>query len=367
MDIALIGLSIKCVNINTLQQFIDLLRNKEICTVQPAEQRILNSKIEEKQHYHPYGYLERVDLFDHEFFNLSKGEANAIDPGHRMMLESVCEAIESSGYSLEEGSLQKAGLFTTSQAGIYNLLYRSKNSELDFVGGISSIGGGRVANILNIRGPVLNIDTACSSSLVAVHEAVQYIKNGEIDTAIVAGSHLLFMFPDANSFENNAIMSSDGMCKAFDTDASGTAGGEGVAAIVLKRLDHAIRDNDTILTIIKGTAINNDGNRSSSVTAPSPVAQKDVILNACKEANIPVASVGYIETHGTGTKLGDPIEYKGIKDAFSSDDQEYDVRLGTLKPNIGHLDNMAGIFGLIKAAAVIKEKEFFFLWQILLL
>ncbi|PAM96240.1 hypothetical protein B4N84_02120 [Flavobacterium sp. IR1] len=359
MDIALIGLSLKAVDINTLQQFIDLLRNEEVRMVQPTAERILYSKIQHKGDFHPYGYLDRVDFFDHEFFNLSKGEANAIDPGHRMLLESVCQAIENSGYSLEDSSLQDAGLFTTAQAGVYNLLYQSKNSELDFVGGISSIGGGRVANILNIRGPVFNIDTACSSSLVAVHEAVQYINSGAVNTAIVAGSHLLFMFNNAGSFESNAIMSSDGICRAFDSEASGTAGGEGVAAIVLKRLDHAIRDNDNILTVIKGSAINNDGNRSSSITAPSPAAQKNVILDACEKANIPVTSVGYIETHGTGTKLGDPIEYKGIKDAFSSTDEEYAVRLGTLKPNIGHLDNMAGLFGFIKAAAVLKEKEFF--------
>jgi amino acid adenylation domain-containing protein len=359
MDIALIGASIKYADITTLQQFVEVIRNNSICIKQPAEERILYSKIDKKEKYHPYGYLDRVDFFDHEFFNISKGEANTIDPGHRMILEGVCTAIENSGYDLDYISSQNTGLFTTTQTGLYNLLYQSENKGLDFIGGLPSIGGGRIANILNIRGPVMNIDTACSSSLVAVHEAVQNIRSGEIDLGIVAGSRLLFLFDEADNFEKDAIMSTDGMCRAFDEDASGTAGGEGVAVVILKRLDHAIRDNDTILSVIKGSAINNDGSSSNSITAPSPVAQKNVILSACKNANIPISSVGYIETHGTGTKLGDPIEYKGIKDAFSYNNEKYLVRLGTLKPNIGHLDNMSGLFGFIKTAFVLKEKEFF--------
>lgn len=359
MDIALIGVSIKYADITSLQQFAEVIRNNSICVKQPTEDRVLHSKIDKKEKYHPYGYLDRADLFDHEFFNLSKGEANTIDPGHRMILEGVCNAIENSGYDLDYIASQNTGLFTTTQTGLYNLLYQSENKGLDFIGGLPSIGGGRVANILNIRGPVMNIDTACSSSLVAIHEAVQNIRRGEIDLGIVAGSRLLFLFNEADSFEKDAIMSTDGMCRAFDEEASGTAGGEGIAVVILKRLDHAVRDNDTILAVIKGSAINNDGSSSNSITAPSPVAQKNVILSACKNANIPVSSVGYIETHGTGTKLGDPIEYKGIKDAFSFDNQPYSVRLGTLKPNIGHLDNMSGLFGFIKAALVLKEKEFF--------
>lgn len=359
MDIALIGLSIKCANINTLQQFIELLRNKRVHTIQPDKERMINSKIEVKDAYHPWGYLDRVDLFDHEFFNISKGEANTIDPSHRMVLEGVCKAIENSGYSLDEKTFESTGLFTSFPANMYNVLFQSDNKGMDFVGGISSIGGGRVANILNIKGPVINIDTACSSSLVAVHQALKCLESGGIETAIVAGSRLSFMFAEANSLENDPILASDGICKAFDDLADGTAGGEGMAVIVLKRLKEAVRDNDNIVAVIKGSAINNDGSRSTSVTAPSPVAQKEVILSACKNANIPIASVGYIETHGTGTKLGDPIEYKGIKEAFSSQNEPYNVHLGTLKPNIGHLDNMAGLFGLLKATAVLKEKEFF--------
>lgn len=359
MDIAIIGLSLKCANISTLEQYIELLRNCGVRTIQPTEERIVNSKLLRKESYHPYGFLDRVDLFDHEFFNLSKAEANTIDPNHRMILEVICAAVENSGYNLEEQTFRSTGLFTSFPATAYNVLYQSENKGLDFVGGIPSIGGGRVANILNIRGPVMNIDTACSSSLVAVHEALQYLKRGEIEKAIVAGSHIRFMFSEANSLANDPIMAADGICRAFDDLASGTSGGEGVAAIILKPLEQAIRDQDNIMGVIKGSAINNDGNRSSSVTAPSPVAQKEVILTACKNAGIPIASVGYIETHGTGTKLGDPIEYKGIKDAFSSQTEPYAVRLGSLKPNIGHLDNMAGLFGLLKAVAVLKEKEFF--------
>jgi amino acid adenylation domain-containing protein len=359
MNIAIIGTSIKFPQADSIPEFLQILRSGKVCTAQPGDERILHSKIERKNSYQPFGYLGRIDFFDHSFFNLSKAEANSMEPGQRLMLQCVCEAIEDSGYPLEYVASPRTGLFTTIQSGVYNFLYPSVNRNLDFIGGLSSIGGGRIANFLNITGPVMNIDTACSSALAAVHEAVQKIKSGEIDLAIVAGANINYVFGSDNSSGEDMINSKDGLCRAFDTEASGTTGGEGVAAVIMKRLDFAERDADSILAIIKGSAINNDGNRSNSITSPSPVAQTEVILAACKNANTDVSSVGYIESHGTGTKLGDPIEYKGIRDAFLRGKHKYEVRIGTLKPNIGHLNNVAGLAGLIKAIMVLKEKEFF--------
>lgn len=359
MDIALIGLSIKCSEANNSEDFLKILKSAEVCIGQPTEDRIINSKIDKKQLFYPYGYMDRNDFFDYSFFNLSKAEADAMDPAHRMLLEAVCESIENSGYNLEYLANQRAGLFVTAQSGMYNVLYQSSNSELDFIGGLSSMAAGRIAYFLNIEGPVMNIDTACSSSLVAIHEAVQKLKNNELDIAVVGGARILYQFNEQHELSNDAIMTSDGQCRAFDNDATGTAGGEGVSVIVLKRLDQAIQDRDNILSVIKGSAINHDGNSSNGITAPSPTAQTSVLLKACKNSQIPVSSIGYIETHGTGTKLGDPIEYKAIKNAFSTNGNPYDLRLGTLKPNIGHLDNLSGLVGLIKTSLVLREKEFF--------
>ncbi|CAA9202368.1 non-ribosomal peptide synthetase [Flavobacterium collinsii] len=359
MDIAIIGVSIKCSQVNNIEDFRRVLKSEQVCIGQPSDERIINSRIDKKELYYPYGYIDRNDFFDHSFFNLSKAEADAMDPAHRMLLESVCEALENSGYNLDYLSDRKAGLFTTAQSGGYNILYQSPNSELDFIGGLSAMGSGRIAYSLNISGSVMNIDTACSSSLVATHEAVQKLKNNELDIAVVGGTRILYQFNEPHELKNDAIMTADGQCRAFDDGASGTSGGEGVAVIILKRLDKAIEDKDNILTVIKGSAINHDGNTSNGITAPSPTAQTSLLLSACENGNVPISSIGYIETHGTGTKLGDPIEYRAIKDAFSSKKEEYSVRLGTLKPNIGHLDNLSGLVGLIKASLTLKEKEFF--------
>ncbi|MGH2665952.1 amino acid adenylation domain-containing protein [Flavobacterium sp.] len=359
MNTAIIGLSVQCSKTKGIEDFLNILESARVCIDQPSDERIANSKIDKKEVFYPYGYLERNDYFDYSFFNLSKAEADAMDPMHRMLLQSVCEAIEDSGYSLDYISKQNVGLFISAPTGVYNQIYHSSSPELDFIGGISAMGAGRIAYFLNITGTVMNIDTACSSSLVAVHEAVQKIKNNELDIAIVAGARLLYYFNEQNELSNDAIMTADGQCRAFDNSAAGTAGGEGVAAIILKRADKAINDQDNILSIIKGSAVNHDGNRSNGVTAPSPAAQTVVILKACENSKIPVETIGYIETHGTGTKLGDPIEYKAIKDAFSKNEAPYTVRLGTLKPNIGHLDNLSGLMGIVKAALVLKEKRFF--------
>ena len=358
-DVALTGISLRCAGADNLSEFYHMLQQGKVAIGQPAEERIIHSDIPKRTNYFPYGYLNRVDQFDHEFFKISKAEANAISPAQRMLLQLVCEAIEDSGYSLEYVSQKKTALFVTTNLGFYNVMYHSPNPELDFVGGMPAMAAGRIAHLLNIRGPVFTIDTACSSALVAVHEALQKLKSGEVDLAIVGGSRLLFEFHDAQDLANGPILASDGMCRAFDTKATGTSGGEGVAAIVLKREADAVKDQDHIYAKLKGSAINHDGALSNGLTAPSPTAQRELLVDAASNANIPIQSVGYIETHGTGTKLGDPIEYKAIKEAFDPDGAAYSLRLGTLKPNIGHLDNMAGLFGLIKASLVLQHQTFF--------
>ncbi len=358
-DIAITGISMRCSEANNVDEFSAILKEGKVCVGPPAEKRILISGFSKKETYFPFGYINGIDEFDPQFFNISKTEADAINPAHRLILQAVCEAVENSGMSLKNVANNRTGLFVTVNQNFYNFLYQSPSPELDFIGGMNAVSSGRIAHLLNITGPVFNIDTACSSSLVAIHEAVQKLKNHEIDTAIVAGARVIYEFYEKSELHGNAILSSDGMCRAFDEKADGTSGGEGVAAMILKRREEAEDGKEIIHAIIKGTGINHDGSSSNGLTAPSPKAQKELLLQTAQIAKIGLHTVGYIETHGTGTKLGDPIEYKAIQEAFASSSDTFKVRLGTLKPNIGHLDNMAGIFGLIKALLVVKENRFF--------
>lgn len=358
-DVAIIGYSYRCSDISSDSEFIDLLKNKNHCIGQPAGERLQFSGKSPDSQYYPYGYLNKVDEFDHEFFNLSKTEADAIDPAHRLLLEETFLAVQNSGIALQELDGARTGLFISVSHSLYNIIYNSPNKDLDFIGSLPSMAAARIANFFNIRGPVINIDTACSSTLVAIHEATQKIKNNEIDIAIVGGARVLYDFVEKNEIVQDAILDKDGVCRAFDETAAGTSGGEGVAVIVLKRLESAIKDKNQIHTIIKGSAINHDGKTSNGLTAPSPSAQTQVILEACNNANISFENISYIETHGTGTKLGDPIEYKAIQNVISKTNKNNPVYLGTLKPNIGHLDNVSGIFGLIKTIFVLKDRKVF--------
>ncbi|PKV49529.1 amino acid adenylation domain-containing protein [Aquimarina sp. MAR_2010_214] len=360
-EVALTGISLRCSEADTIPEFLDIISKAKVCMVQPTKERLEIGGIPLDKEYFPFGYLKRVDQFDHEFFKISKSEADAIDPMYRILLELVCEAIENSGYSLDIVSKKKTGLFVTTNQSFYNLMYQSSQQGLDFTGKMPAMAAGRIAHLLNIKGPVFSIDTACSSSLVAVHEAIQKLKTGEIDIAIVGGARVLFEFYERKHLvhEDIAILAQDGQCRAFDNEANGTSTGEGAAVVVLKRKEDALKDEDHIYSILRGSEVNHDGARSNGLTAPSPVAQKELLLCAAEKSGVPLRSIGYIETHGTGTKLGDPIEYKAIKEAFEDENEEHQVRLGTLKPNIGHLDNMSGLFGLVKASLTLKEKKFF--------
>ncbi|MGE5557193.1 MAG: amino acid adenylation domain-containing protein [Bacillota bacterium] len=306
-------------------------------------------------------YLPEIDKFDPAFFQLSPREAALISPNQRMFLETAWEAMEDAGYGGRKLAGSRTGVYLGFEADApYDYKKFIAALEPDALseavpGNLTPIIASRLSYLLDLRGPSMSIDTACSSALVAVHTACQAIRNGECEMAL-AGSVRINFLPLKGQL-NFGIDSSDGKTRAFDDRSDGTGSGEGVAAVFLKPLAQALKDNDHIHAVIKGGAVNQDG-RSIGITAPNVLAQEDVIVSAWKDAEVDPETIAYIEAHGTGTKLGDPIEIDGILRAF----QRYTARkqfcaIGSVKTNIGHLDNAAGIAGLIKAVQSLRYKK----------
>ncbi|WP_166645331.1 non-ribosomal peptide synthetase [Photobacterium lutimaris] len=303
-------------------------------------------------------FMPDIDMFDAEFFNISPREAVLMDPQQRKFLETVWNAIEHSGHSPKEYSNTRTGLFVGVSTSEYSQKIKAANLPIDAytsTGSCHSITANRISYLLNLRGPSEPVDTACSSSLVAIIRAIEYIKKGECDCAIVGGVNALISPDYYISFNKAGMLSEDGKCKTFDENADGYVRGEGSAALILKPISKAEADNDTIYGVIKGSAINHGGH-ANSLTAPNAQAQADLLTKAYSNAEIDPNTITYIEAHGTGTRIGDPIEINGIKKAFatlesvtkSEVDQPLACGIGSVKTNTGHLETAAGITGLIK-------------------
>jgi acyl transferase domain-containing protein/acyl-CoA synthetase (AMP-forming)/AMP-acid ligase II/aryl carrier-like protein/NAD(P)-dependent dehydrogenase (short-subunit alcohol dehydrogenase family) len=310
------------------------------------------------------GFIENVSQFDANFFNISPREAELIDPQQRLFLQTAWKAIEDAGYSIKDLKNIPTGLFV----GVFNndyaeLLHKNNITDAYITTGVThSILANRISYLLDLHGPSEAIDTACSSSLVAIHNAILAIHNGDCEIAIAGGVNLL-LTPTAYLDANKAgMLSEDGRCKTFDKKANGYVRAEGVAAILLKPLHKALIDGDHIHGVIKGSAVNHGGH-ANSLTAPNPNAQAEVIASAFRRSHITVDSVNYIETHGTGTALGDPIEINGLHKAFQLLYQEQNLKgrdhycgLGAVKTNIGHLEAAAGMAGVIKIILAMKHQ-----------
>lgn len=311
------------------------------------------------------GLIDPVDQFDASFFSISPREAALIDPQQRLFLQTVWKAIEDAGYAVSQLATQKTGLFV----GVFNHDYAEMLQQQDIMdaylttGTMNSMIANRISFLLNLRGPSETIDTACSSSLVAIHQAVQAILHGDCELAIAGGVNLLLSPTSFVSAYKAGMLSDDGRCKTFDAKANGYVRGEGMGALLLKKLSQAQADGDTIYAVIKGTAVNHGGH-VSSLTAPNPGAQAEAVVAACLRAQIPVDTVQYIETHGTGTPLGDPIEINGLKKAFKQlvieqnlgSLPEHSCALGAVKTHIGHLESAAGIAGVIKTILAMQHE-----------
>ncbi|GLC81122.1 beta-ketoacyl synthase N-terminal-like domain-containing protein [Lacrimispora brassicae] len=360
-DIAIIGMSARISAAETVEQYWDNIL-QGVNTIRDFPSRrwddchsILTANNQEE--FCKGGYLNEIDKFDPYFFNLSLQEAKYMNPLQRLFLETSYQAIEDAGYGGKRIYGTNTGVYVgveTTSIINYNQLF-SQPDPLMFTGSMNGILASRVAFQFNLSGPSLVVDTACSSSLTAVILACQALNDNQCEMAI-AGGLCLTLRPAAKGNVLNMVESEDGQVKAFDKDADGTSWGEAVGAILLKSLDQALQDGDVIHAVIKGGAINNDGT-SNGITAPNAKAQEEVILNAWKNADIDPATIGYIETHGTGTILGDPIEIKGITNAFKKvTSLKQFCGIGSVKSNIGHTVGAAGMASLLKVVLMLKHK-----------
>lgn len=308
-----------------------------------------------------YGaFLSGIDRFDAGFFGISPLEASAIDPQQRLLLEVCWESLENAGIAADRLMGSSAGIFIGIASSDYLLLRSHKDRPEDVdpyfaLGTLHSVAAGRIAYVLGTQGPCVAVDTACSSSLVAVHLAVRSLRGGECRLALAGGVNVILAPEYYINFSMARMLAPDGRCKTFDATADGYVRGEGCGVLVLKRLSDALHDGDRIIGLIRGTSINQDG-RSSGLTAPNGLAQEAVIRAALADGGIDPAAVAYVETHGTGTSLGDPIEVGALGAALCGErTRATPLRIGSVKTNVGHLEAAAGMAGLIKAVMSLER------------
>ncbi|MET7704754.1 beta-ketoacyl synthase N-terminal-like domain-containing protein [Micromonospora sp. NPDC005413] len=306
------------------------------------------------------GFLDRIDLFDNAFFRISAREARAMDPQQRLFLEVAWEALEDAGITLEHRRAARVGVFVGMNTTDYQQLLTRRARDVDlYYGTGNSFSGtaGRLSYFLDVRGPSLAIDTACSSSLVAVHLAVQSLRAGEADVALVGGVNVMVGPTVHLAMSAAGALSPDGRCKTFDAGADGYGRGEGAGVVVLKPLAQAQRDGDRVYAVIRGSAVNHNG-ASGGLTVPGGDAQEELIRTALTVAGVAGSDVDYLEAHGTGTVLGDAVEVRAIARALGGGRQpDRPLLVGSVKTNIGHLEAAAGIAGLIKTALALRHGE----------
>lgn len=310
------------------------------------------------------GLIGNISSFDADFFNFTPREAQITDPQQRVLLECAWETLEDAGCvpSKFDGSI---GVYAGVGINNYMLSNLASNPELwhsvgDYpimIGNDKDFLSARISYKLNLKGPAMVLQSACSSSLAAIHTASQALILGECDAALAGGVSFGRLNKTGYMYREGMIMSPDGHCRAFDAAAKGTVQGQGAGLVLLKRLDDAIRSNDQIYAIIKGSATNNDGSNKQGFTAPSIEGQAKAIMMALASANTKASEIGYIETHGTGTPIGDPIEIEALRQCFTAaPNGKMFCAIGSLKTNIGHLDAASGVAGLIKTANALKTK-----------
>jgi len=369
-EIAIIGMAGHFPGASDIETFWDNISNGiesiSFYTREELEKKGVHPELLNNPDYiYANGVCDDADKFDSTFFGFTPKEADVIDPQQRLLLATCYEALEHSGYAPDKfkGDI---GVFAGSGPNNYLLKNLIQHPDLlNSIGELQTITNNgndylatRVSYKLNLTGPSFTVQTACSTSLVAVHLACQSLIRNESDIALAGGSFVQTPRENGYMYQKGSIFSSDGHCRPFDKDASGMLFGEGSGIVVLKKLDDAIKDHDFIWAVIKATAINNDGSRKAGYMAPSVEGQAKVIAMAHAKAGIKPQQVTYIETHGTGTIIGDPIEIGALTKVFSgSDSSKNFCAIGSVKANIGHLDAAAGIAGLIKTCLAIFHRQ----------
>ncbi len=370
--IAIIGMSGRFPGSPDVNTFWENIKaNKDLVTEIPKDrwdwQEYYGDTAEDKQKTTAKwgGFIDDIDKFDPLHFSISPKEAELMDPQHRLAIEEAYHALEDAGVNPKSLSGTNTGVFVGSYFDDYaTLIDRSRITDSQVITGLSqSMVANRISYLLDLHGPSETIDTACSSSLVAIKRGIEKIQKGDCDVVLAGGVSLVLMPDLLFPLSQAGFLSKEGRCKTFDQSANGYVRGEGVGMIVLKRLSQAKADGDRVHAVIRG-ASENHGGKANTLTSPNPNAQKDLLIKAYKSANVNPEQVGYIEAHGTGTPLGDPIETEGLKLAFKALYKDADkafpilphIKLGSVKTNIGHLEPAAGIAGIIKLIHVLKHK-----------
>ncbi len=367
-DIAIIGMGAKFSKANNIQEYWENIKKGLDCIGElpssrkhDVENYLNHIKFDrENIKYKKGSYLDEIDKFDINYLKISPQEAKLMDPNQRLFFETALSAIEDAGYGGEKLYGSKTGVYVGFRS--YKQKYWKMIEDVDpslkmvaYAGNSAAMIPSRVAYHLNLTGPSIVIDSACSSSLVAVHLACRALREGDCDYAVVGGV-TLEEIPIYN-MDEIGVESSDSKTRAFDNSADGTIEGEGVASILLKPLDKALADRDSVYAVIKGSAVNNDG-CSLGITAPNVNAQENVIVSAWEDAGIDPETITYVEAHGTATKLGDPTEILGLKKAFERYTKKKQFcAVGSVKSNIGHLNAVAGLAGLIKVVMALGNKQ----------
>jgi phthiocerol/phenolphthiocerol synthesis type-I polyketide synthase E len=368
-DVAIIGMALRFPEASSIEQFWQNLCAGVESIRFFSDDELIRSGVDpavlaDPNYVKARGWLKDIALFDAGFFGYSPREAEITDPQQRLFLECAWEALEHAGYT-PESYAGRIGVYAGANLSSYLLF-----NLLPHPGLIEAVGDFQVLTAndkdyltthvsykLNLKGPSVSVQTACSTSLVAVHLACQSLLNGECDMALAGGVSIALPQDQGYLYREGGILSPDGHCRAFDAKAQGTLFGNGVGIVVLKRLEDALAEGDSIMAVIKGSAINNDGALKIGYTAPSIDGQSEVIAEALAVARIAPVTIGYVEAHGTGTPLGDPIEMAALTRVFSASViAKGSCAIGSVKTNIGHLDTAAGVAGLIKTVLALKHK-----------
>ena len=370
-DIAVVGRALRVPGARTVAEFWDNLRHgvESVRRLSDAELRAagVDPGLLADPNYVKMGApLEGMELFDAGFFGFNPRDAAIMDPQHRHFLEVAWEALEDAGH-VPESFAGRIGVFGGSGMNAYMPYHLFTNPKLMNASGLFLVrhtGNDkdflttRVSYLFDLRGPSVNIQTACSTSLVAIHSACQSLINQECDMALAGGVTIELPHGHGYLYQEGEILSNDGHCRAFDRDAKGTVFGSGAGIVVLRRLEEALRDGDTVYAVVKASAVNNDGGRKVGYLAPSVDGQAEAVAEALNLAGVPADTIGYVECHGTGTPVGDPIEIAGLTQAFRSlTDRRGFCAVGSAKTNIGHLDTAAGVAGFIKVVEMLRHQS----------
>ncbi|MGH3852154.1 MAG: amino acid adenylation domain-containing protein [Pseudonocardiaceae bacterium] len=355
--VAIVGMAVRLPDAPNLGAFRNNLRAGRDSVRALSRERLRACRLDEHADYLPMAHVGRIDLFDYQFFGYSRREAEVMDPHHRISLQLACAAIEDAGYRLSAlRGTRTSVLLAAPHPGYAELM--SGVDTLGLLGSQAAALPGRISQFLGLTGESLVIDTGCSSGLVVVHHVVQELVSGRAEYALT-GAMSLGIRPnlraDVERFPE--VMSSSGQCRAFDAEADGTSDGEGGALLLLTTLERARAEGAHVYAVLRGSAIRHNGDRSAELAAPSVSAQEEVITEAWHAAGLKPVDAGYVETHGSGTKLGDAVEVQALAGARRGANDT--LSIGSVKTNIGHLNQAAGIAGLVKAVLSVRHGELY--------